>query len=357
MSVIRSLSLQFFRLFDKQSIRFSSKVTLFFGKNGSGKTSVIEAIELLSTAQSFRAGKVDEMIKLANELGRIEAEVVNDEEKVQLEILLTRGEVQGKRTQKQLYSVNGVRRRKRQFIGNFFSISFRPEDMRLIEGSPARRRQLVDTVLTQVDNIYSRSLATYLEALKKINKLLPQVREREMPASVLKFWQLQLLKHGQIIQKKRQSFFEFYRLVDFPFAFQVHYLPSVMNEERLEQYALKAIAAGHMLIGPHKDDYELEFKLGAQANKWQSVHAYGSRGQQRLAVLWLKLGALQFIESELEQKPVLLLDDIFSELDEVSKEHVLSVIKNQQTIISSADLSIVDELKAAAGKITVIGLE
>ena len=136
-----------------------------------------------------------------------------------------------------------------------------------------------------------------------------------MPRSALTYWTMTILKHGQILQRQRRQFFEFCQTVDFPLEFQVEYDLSAITEERLEKYADREIAAGYTLVGPHKDDLLVKAKLSEQETRFRDVSTYGSRGQRRLAVLWLKTCELAFIEAETGQKPILLLDDILSELD------------------------------------------
>lgn len=366
-----TLGLNNFRNYVARSIPFSPGVTLIAGSNASGKTSIIEAINLLCTGTSFRAGKVDEMIRFDQEVGRVTGEVEvsgelvdskaadpdADSEITELEVLLTRGIVQGKRTQHRLYSVNSVRRRRAVFMGNLVSVVFRPEDMRLVEGSPARRRDFIDTPLATLHQEYARSLTVYEQTLKRRNRLLEQVRDRETSPNTLHYWNQSLLKHGEIIQEQRRQFFASFVQVEFPMPFSVHYLPSVISAERMEEYAAREIAAGHTLIGPHKDDFEVELSraiisrgestssatptvFGATASSAAdlvSVAKYGSRGQQRMAVLWLKVCERAYVAEKSHHYPLLLLDDILSELDERAQRFVLDLMKGHQTIITTAD--------------------
>ena len=353
---VLSLSLQNFRKFSSKVVEFNSQLTVLLGQNASGKTSIIEAIHLLGTGESFRAGKVDEMIQFDQELSRVKAEVILGEETdpENLEILLTRGEVQGKKTAKRLYSLNDVRKRKSDVVGKLISVAFRPEDMRLVEGSPGRRRQFLDTALCMLSRQYAWSLSTYEQALKQRNKLLLQVREGESPRTALHYWDLQLLKHGQILQTARSEFLNSFRYVDFPVNFQVEYLLSEISEDRMAEYLDRSIASGHTLVGPHKDDFIV--KLSAQDSQPESfdVAIYGSRGQQRLAVLWLKICELAYSESKVDDKPVLLLDDIMSELDEHSREKVFGLMEKYQTIVSTTDEDLIEHLHQTRDNFTVI---
>ncbi|MEN8253683.1 MAG: DNA replication and repair protein RecF [Patescibacteria group bacterium] len=341
--LLQKLSLQNFRSFSSKIFEFNSPITLIVGSNAIGKTSIIEAIALISNGSSFRAGKVEEMIKFDEELGRVKA-IISAEDAKDLEILLTRGMVQGRRSQRTLYSVNDLRRRKKDFIGKLLAVSFRPEDMRLVEGSPSRRRQFIDSVLCLVDRDYARSQKVYLEALKKRNKLLWQIREGLMGKQVLSYWNLQLLKHGKVLQKKRRELFRFFNTISFSLHFEIGYKSSLISEKRMQEYEVKELVLGHTLIGPHKDDFIVKLRTPSSKQQDFDIGIYGSRGQQRLAVLWLKICELEFIEDSTNQRPILLLDDILSELDDTSKSYVLKLLDEQQTIITSADKDTKKEL-------------
>ncbi len=361
MSLINALALQNFRNFTLHSLEFAHS-NLLVGDNGVGKSSVIEALHLLATAESFRAGKVEEMIRLGAELGRVKAKVAwynpssAKEEQVTLEIMLTRGLVQGKRTQSRLFSVNEVRRRRRDFLPYFKAVVFRPEDLRLVEGSPSRRRHFLDETLSMTFPVYQSALGRYEQVLKRRNRLLQHINEGREQRSSLQFWDSNLLRAAEVLQQQRTDFIDFIRQVMFPFALDIEYLPSLLSESRMQEYLEREIIVGHSLIGPHKDDFELKFSEPEKNIDRLSLLAYGSRGQQRLGVLWLKLAQLQFLTARVGYRPVLLLDDIFSELDAHSKAMVLSLIDDYQTVMSTADLDVRDELVAQIPKLKTFEL-
>lgn len=345
---ITTLALTQFRNYDSRTFQFDQPTTILVGPNAAGKTTVIEALHLLATGDSFRAGRIEEMIRFEQELGRVVGKVAAEEEEIELEVMLTRGEVQGKATRKRLFSINNVRRSKRKFVGNLLTVVFRPEDMRLIEGSPARRRSFLDTPLTMIDREYNRALSTYTQALTKRNRLLTQVREGEMPRSALTFWTMTILKHGQILQQQRRQFLNFFSTVDFPLPFTIEYDWSEISEERLAKYAEREIAAGYTLVGPHKDDLIVKLAVETEelTEQKRDIALYGSRGQQRMGVLWLKTCELMYLEQQTGQRPVLLLDDILSELDVEHRQHVLELLNGNQAIVTSAADSVIEEILA-----------
>lgn len=348
---VSGLIMQHFRCHRQLTLSLVPGLTVVVGNNASGKTSVIEALAVLSTGQSFRAEKDEEMIAFGQELARVKTKVDDDE----LETVLTRGILQGKAVQRKHYFVNGTRRRKKDFLGHFYTVVFRPEDMRLIEGSPARRRQFLDTVLSVLSAEYAVALTTYENGLKRRNKLIDQVRDGQMPRSVLSYWTQLLLKHGQLLQEQRRQFLQQFTATAFPLHFQIEYLPSLLTEERLAAYSEKELAAGHTLIGPHKDDFMVRF-ISAQAGEWVDVAHYGSRGQQRLAVLWLKYNELWYLEVQTGQRPLLLLDDILSELDRTHRQQVELLLTAGQAVVTTTEVSVQQDLELRFPDLQVISL-
>lgn len=376
---ISGLALQYFRIHHSYSLQFNQQVTLIIGANASGKTSILEAINLLSTGKSFRAQKIAEIIELNQEIARVKGVVIPEntsvdefeqataaltdatipdaQEKQEVEVLLTRGTVNGRRTSYRLFSLNEVRKQQRKVTGVLKVVLFRPEDMRLIEGSPTRRRDYFDMPLSLLYEEYEQSLKTYEQILKRRNKLLFLVREGEQPKSVLEYWNQGLIKHGEILQEFRRKFVSTAPNVEFPIKLQLEYDPSIISQERVKMYLEKEITVGHTLIGPHKDDFSVSY-FHEGAEEPLNIALYGSRGQQRLAVLWLKMLELAYVERESGERPVLLLDDIFSELDPHSQTLVLNLLDVGQTIITTIDPELEHVLQARFdGKLQVIKME
>lgn len=344
--LIESLSLQHIRNYTSLAIDFSPEITVISGDNATGKTTIVEALALLSTGESFRAEKIEEVLQFDAQLGRIKVTLVDgldtESGKDEVEVIVTPGQVQGKTTAKRIFSVNRVRRRKKDAAGKFYTVVFRPEDMRLIEGSPGRRRQFVDTTLSSLHQEYAYALTQYERSLKRRNKLLFQIKENKQPATTLAYWDAGVLKYGQILQAYRQSYLQSFAGAAFPLDFTIGYLPSVISEEKMKTYKDREIAAGHTLIGPHKDDFEVRLLMQGER---RSSAIYGSRGQQRLGVLWLKFCELSYAHKTLNQAPVLLLDDILSELDDDSQQLALETAREQQTLITTADEEVASGLQ------------
>lgn len=339
--IINSLQLQNFRNYQKQEFKFSSGTTLLVGPNTSGKTNLLEAIYLLATGKSFRAGLEQEMISYGKEIGRIKARISQDRTKETLEILLTTGQVRGEKVAKKKYLLNGISKRRMDFIGELRCVLFGPEDLEIIVNSPSTRRDYLDRVLEQVDREYRRANLSYQKGLRQRNKLLEQIREEGKPRSILFFWDKLLIENGEIITQKREELIEFInQQPDYFGDLEIEYDKSGISPQRLEKYAQEEVAAGMTLVGPHRDDFKVGIK--DQASETRDLHVYGSRGEQRTAVFSLKLAELEYLADKTESRPVLLLDDIFSELDQERRKKLLEVIPKQQTIITTTDLDLIE---------------
>ncbi|MBP9687760.1 DNA replication and repair protein RecF [Candidatus Woesebacteria bacterium] len=350
--MISKILLSHFRNFDEKVIELSPNLTTIVGPNAIGKTNILEALHLLSTGKSFKASKDEEMINYLEDIGRVKGRLLDigfDEGEVHtdLEVLLTRGlvlrgEVTEKTPKKRLL-VDGTPKRRMDFLGRFPTVLFRPQDLDIVMLSPSIRRNFLDTLLSQVDREYVRSLSSYEKGLRRRNKVLQLIREGLANRSMLFFWDNLLIKNGEYITDKRSEFLQFVN--DNPEigdrTYDAVYDKSVISEARLAQYAREEVAAGTTLVGPHRDDMTIQMKT---AKRMVDVSKYASRGEARLAVLWLKLAELSFIEKKIGIAPTLLLDDIFSELDEVHREHVHKIMSEQQTIMTTADTHYLSDL-------------
>lgn len=335
---ILSLSLQHFRNYSKRSIDFSPNATLILGENARGKTNILEAISLITTGLSFRAQKIEEMVQWGKEVGRVRAVVESKETEsrpLEIEVVLTTGTVQGEHAQKRKFLVDGAAKQKKDAIGVLSSVLFRPEDMDLISGSPSMRRRFLDSVLSQADREYRESLDEYEKALVRRNALLDALREGNATRSAFSFWDQLLIKHGNVLSDKRRECIEFLNAhQDFPMKFRVEYDSSSISEARLHQYAVQEVSVGYTMVGPHKDDFTVYLENGKSDGE-KRLSSFGSRGEQRMAVLWLKIGELNYLEQKKHERPILLLDDIFSELDDSHQHMVLELVDKQQTIMTS----------------------
>jgi len=337
--MLKSIFLQNFRSYKKQEFSFE-ETTLILGPNTSGKTNLIEAIYLLSTGKSFRTEKDIQMLKFNEEVGRVKGAAQRalpggDLDNIELEVIITNGRVGDGRSQYKKFLVNGVSKRRVDFAGNLLSVLFSPQDLDIIIDSPSLRRNFLDEVLEQVDRSYRLALLTYSKSLRQRNALLEVARETGLRnPKQFEYWDNLVIVNGQIITKKREEFIDSANSAAKEiFDFLITYDKSVISKERLLQYENEEIASGVTLVGPHRDDFSV-----SMFNSSKTVHDvkfFGSRGQQRLAILQLKVLELLFIEKTLGERPILILDDIFSELDEEHINLIFDQIGKQQTILST----------------------
>lgn len=347
--MISKVQLSKFRNFKAQRFDFSEGTTVIIGPNASGKTNILEALFLLSTAKSFKARVEEEMIGYESDIARVKG--VSGTTK--LEVMLTRGLIDignahpEKAPRKRLL-VNGIPKRLIDFAGNFKAVLFGPWDLDLVTETPTLRRRFLDNAISQVDREYRRAILSYEKGLRQRNRLLFRIREEGISRSQLLFWNQLLIRNGDYVSRVRQSFIDFINtrpaLKDQSFALE--YDKSAISQARLEQYGEEEIAAGTTLVGPHRDDFVV--KLRNKKAKERDLARYGSRGEQRMGVLWLKLAELAFIEEKTSERPTLLLDDIFSELDHEHRKIVVKAAEGQQTIITTADPHFVENLKKVA---------
>jgi DNA replication and repair protein RecF len=327
--MLKTIVLQKFRSYEKKEFSFEDS-TLIVGPNTSGKSNLVEAIYLLSSGKSFRTDKDIQMLKFGEEVGRVKGQITNDE----LEVLITNGQVNGG-SQYKKFLVNGVSKRRVDFAGKLLVVLFSPQDLEIIIESPSLRRNFLDEVLEQVDRNYRVALISYTKALRQRNALLELAQETgDRNEKQFEYWDNLVIENGNLLTAKREEFINFVNSSSKDiFEFVMEYDKSVVSKERLAQYEREEVASGVTLVGPHRDDFSVSmFNGGKEAH---NVKFYGSRGQQRLAILQLKMLQLLFIEKILGERPLLLLDDIFSELDEGHIQLILEEIGKQQTIITT----------------------
>ncbi len=349
--ILDTLTLQQFRSYTKETFTFSPQATLIVGVNTAGKTNILEAVYFLATGKSFRADQDREAIRWGNDLGRIKG--ITGETK--LEIVMTGSMLTGETAPTKRYFVNGVARRLVDFIGNLRAVLFWPEHLELVTDSPSVRRKYLDSVLVQVDREYRRNLLSYERGLRQRNKLLDIIFEGKASTSQLVFWNQLLIKSGNYLTEARANYIAFINASYIAGAsYQIVYDKSVISESRLVQYADEEVAARATLVGPHRDD--IVFQKPERNDEWIDLSKYGSRGEQRLAILWLKLAEVSYVEKRVGERPTLLLDDIFSELDSAHRKLVMDLIGKQQTIITTAEPEVTTLMKREYPGIGVISL-
>lgn len=336
--MIKHLKLENFRNHLKFSLELD-RTTVLIGKNGIGKTNILESITLISYGKSFREDERKNLIMTNQEWAR----VCMDEYEIFLQ-----------RTPRLLTKIRnrGVPKKLSEMVGQLPSVVFSPETMNIINGEPKQRRRFLDIAISQVDRRYLKNLSAYTKVRRQRNKLLERIQEGVGSIEELVYWDEQLSDFGDDITTKRieavnhinRSIAKYYKTISGGKADEIYleYLPKAGSglKEKLEQHRRSDIASKNTNYGPHRDD--IVFKL----NNMDMAH-YASRGEIKSAILALKVAELDYIESERKKQPelydrntypLLLLDDVYSEFDADRREHLAQLIANYQTLITTTDL-------------------
>lgn len=337
-TLLSKLHIRNFRNFKSNIFEFGPNLTLILGENAKGKTSLLEAVYTSIYGKGFRESKENELIHWGCDNGIVDGEFIELESsnRFQIQLLRTReGRVEKK------YFINKALKPASQFLrSQVHAVLFAPEQMRIITGSPSRKRKYFDSVISSTDLTYKKSLRIYENALRRRNKVLEQFENMSNIRKELYYWNDLIIENGSELIVKRQQYIEFLNnnsKVDGK-DFHIKYFPNKISNDILESVYDKELRFRKTLVGPQKDDFE--FYLGSGVKK--NIGFFGSRSEQRLTVFWLKLRELKFFEDKSKKKPILLLDDIFSELDEHNRELVMKMIKDYQTIVTTTEENFVD---------------
>ncbi len=360
---LKQLSLTNFRSYSNLELKFNSRPTILVGNNAVGKSNILEAIYLLSITKSLRVEKEEELIKDGEEFTRVEGFLENGGETELLVLINRPTPIQSGPTEevsfKKKVLVNGIGRRVLDFIGNLPAVIFYPSDINMVTGSPSLRRWHLDLCLAQIDPDYKRALTLYGDYLTSRNRVLKTIREGHGQLNELDFWTDELIKNGEVVSSKRQAFFDFLNNLEKSLGeYTFDYQSSLISQEKLKEINVREVAAAQTLIGPHRDDFDFVVLSGAEGSP-RNLSTHGSRGEQRTGTLAFKLAQLEYMAKVLGKRPILLLDDVFSELDANHRAHVVNIVSKQQTIIATVELenipkSFLDEariLKVEDGKI------
>lgn len=345
---IEHLKLKKYRNYEDLDLTFDNKINVIIGENAQGKTNLMEAIYLLAFTKSHRTSKEKELIQWDEKYAKIEGRIMKRNHDLPLEIYLS---TKGKKAK-----MNRIeQQRLSDYIGTLNVVMFAPEDLTLVKGPPHIRRRFIDMELGQIQPKYIYHLTQYQKILKQRNSLLKQLRWQNNPDEVmLKVLTEQLIEHAAPILERRFQFLKLLRKWASPIHYgisrelehlDISYSPTVevledANKEKIESiyenkfYELKEkeIERGTTLVGPHRDD--LIFYVNDR-----NVHIYGSQGQQRTTALSVKLAEIELIHNEIGEYPVLLLDDVLSELDDFRQSHLLNTIQGKvQTFVSTTSV-------------------
>ena len=330
---IKSLKLKNYRNYDLLKLDFDDAANIFYGDNAQGKTNILEAVYLSGTTKSHRGTKDRDLIQFGNEESHIEAVVEKKGIEYQLDMHLKKNSPKG-------IAVNKIPLRKAsELFGIINFVFFSPEDLNIIKDGPSERRRFIDMELSQLDRVYLSDLYNYNRIVNQRNHLLKDMGNSGKIADTLDIWDLQLVQFGNKIIERRKEFikqvneiisFIHKKLTGSREDIQVIYEPSngsLALEQALIKNRDRDLRIKSTSVGPHRDDICL---LTGDLD----IRRFGSQGQQRTAALSLKLSEIELVKQAINDTPVLLLDDVLSELDKHRQNYLLDSINDIQTLIT-----------------------
>ena len=335
--IIKSLELDNFRNYGTLSINFDSGTNILYGDNAQGKTNILEAIYLSATTKSHKGSKDRDIIHFDAEEAHIRTYVVKDGLENRVDMHLRKNKSKG-------IAINGQKIKKAaDLLGLLNVVFFSPEDLSIIKNGPSERRRFVDMELCQLDKLYLNDLNNYNKIVNQRNKLLKEISFNPGLKDTLFVWDSQLVSYGSKLINRRKAFiaqlneiiYEIHtKLSGGKEELHIVYEPDVLPEDfekKLEVSQERDIRLKQTSIGPHRDDFS--FMVGDI-----DIRKFGSQGQQRTAALSLKLSEIELVKKITKDTPLLLLDDVLSELDSNRQNYLLNSIGDIQTIITCTGL-------------------
>ncbi len=348
--IIKSLELADFRNYENLKIDFSSGTNILYGDNAQGKTNILEAIFVSATTKSHKGSKDKEIIRFGKEEAHVRTILERDNAEYRIDMHLRKNKSKG-------IAIDGQKiKRASDLIGKLNVVFFSPEDLSIIKNGPSERRRFMDIELCQLDQIYLNSLSKYNKLVVERNKVLKDLFEHPENSVLLDVQDKQLCEYGSVIIKTREKFIRDLNEIIRPIHekltggkefLSVYYEPNVNSDEfekKLRASRQKDTYAKQTTVGPHKDDFSFivckQSEINSSDNRQEGIdiRKYGSQGQQRTASLSLKLSEIEIVKKAKKENPVLLLDDVLSELDSNRQNYLLNTIGDIQTIITCTGL-------------------
>ena len=333
--IIESVDLQNYRNYEFLNMTFDNKINIIYGDNAQGKTNILESLYVCATSKSHRGSKDKDIIRFGNDEAHIKVMVKKHGMNYRIDMHLKKNKTKG-------IAVNGIPiRRAVELFGIINIIIFSPEDMNIIKNGPSERRRFMDMELSQLDKIYLSNLVNYNKVVVQRNKLLKQLQfsgDSEL-VDMLDVWDMQLVRYGSEIIKRRMDFIDNINSIIRPVhsklsgnkeILNLRYIPCTTTDNFKDEVIRsreRDIKFKMTNVGPHKDD--VAFFINDK-----DVRKYGSQGQQRTCALSLKLAEIELVKKVINDTPVLLLDDVLSELDANRQNFLLDSIGDIQTIIT-----------------------
>lgn len=335
--IIESIELKNYRNYDTLHMQFSPGTNILYGNNAQGKTNVLEAVYVCCTTKSHRGSKDREMIHFHEDESHIKLNLRKDQVPYRIDMHLKKNKAKG-------IAINGIPIKKAsELFGIVNVVFFSPEDLNLIKNGPSERRKFIDLELCQLDRYYVHSLISYNRILMQRNRLLKDLVFKPEYEETLDVWDIQLIQYGREIIRCRENFITqlndiigriHRKLSGDKENLMIVYDPCASYEdleEEIKRSRISDMKQKTTLVGPHRDD------IGFYMDDID-IRRFGSQGQQRTAALSLKLAEIELVKRLVKDYPILLLDDVLSELDGERQNHLLSAIDQIQTMITCTGL-------------------
>ena len=335
--VIKSLKLKNYRNYELLNLTFDPKTNILYGDNAQGKKNILEALYLSGTTKSHRGTKDRDLIQFGREESHLETVVEKNGVLFQIDMHLKKNSPKG-------IAINKIPiRRAGELFGIVHFVFFSPEDLNIIKEGPAGRRRFIDLELSQLDKVYLSNLSNYNRIINQRNSLLKEIVYQKDLIDTLDIWDMQLAEYGTKIIERRKKFIDevnriiggiHEKLTGGRENIELSYESSageLSMEEMLRKNRERDIRFKSTSAGPHRDD--LCFRVGDL-----DIRKFGSQGQQRTAALSLKLSEIELVKMLIHDTPILLLDDVLSELDKNRQNYLLDSIHDIQTVITCTGL-------------------
>ena len=335
--ILKSIELKNFRNYEDLDLKFDSGTNILFGDNAQGKTNILEAVYVSGTTKSHKGSRDKDMIRFGEDESHIRTIVEKQGKEYQLDIHLKKNRSKG-------IAINKVPIKKAsELFGILNMVFFSPEDLNIIKNGPSERRRFLDAEICQLDKIYLSDLTRYNKILMQRNRLLKDMQHQPQLMETLPVWDMQLVEYGKRLIRRRRQFVE--ELSEIVTGIHrnisgkreelvLRYEPNIdaeFLEDELNRVREKDRKYAQTSVGPHRDDISF-FIRGVDIRK------FGSQGQQRTSALSLKLSEIELVRQTIHDTPVLLLDDVLSELDSNRQNYLLNSIHDIQTMITCTGL-------------------
>ena len=335
--VIKSLKLKNYRNYELLDLKFDPKTNILYGDNAQGKTNILEALYLSGTTKSHRGTKDRDLIQFGSDEAHLETVIEKRGTEFQIDMHLKKNSPKG-------IAINKIPiRRASELFGIIHFVFFSPEDLNIIKEGPSGRRRFIDLELSQLDKVYLSNLSNYNRIINQRNSLLKDIYRQENLVETLDIWDMQLVEYGTKVTERREQFVKDVnkiiskihdKLTGGKEKITITYESSAGSmgvEHARRKHRKRDLRMKSTSVGPHRDD--LCFTAGSL-----DIRKFGSQGQQRTAALSLKLSEIELVRSMINDTPVLLLDDVLSELDKHRQNYLLDSIHDIQTVITCTGL-------------------